>query len=155
MKPIEIKIALGAEAIDAISTLIKGAVEAALPKQTQSKESPSPDSLAPPAAPPESPQGAAVTQMDRVSASELRSAYLLGKLPDDGSLLIDTKRVSALLNVSPRTVFRLNQEKAMPEPIKIGNKVQWRIREIIEWVEADCPPRKFWQYSEGQGKRKR
>lgn len=99
--------------------------------------------------------GVQLTRLDQASARELRAAYLLGKLPDDGALLIDTKAVSRFLNVSARTVSRLSDTRAMPAPIRLGNKVKWRLREIIEWVEADCPPQKFWQYSEGQGKNTR
>lgn len=96
-------------------------------------------------------RGTAVSNAERLKASELRDAYLLGKLPENGSLLIGVKEVSSLLNISPRTVSRLVDEKAMPNPIRLGNKVQWRLREIIEWVEADCPPQRHWIYSDGCG----
>jgi predicted DNA-binding transcriptional regulator AlpA len=96
-------------------------------------------------------RGTIVSNADRTRAVELRDAYLLGKLPDDGSLLVGKKEVSSLLNISSRTLSRLVDEKAMPNPIRLGNKVQWRLREIIEWVEADCPPQRYWNYSEGRG----
>ena len=96
-------------------------------------------------------RGAIVPNSEKAKAVELRDAYLLGKLPDDGSLLIGNKEVSSLLNISPRTLSRLVDEKAMPNPIRLGNKVQWRLREIIEWVEADCPPQRYWDYAEGRG----
>ncbi|HBE69990.1 MAG TPA: hypothetical protein DDW52_17730 [Planctomycetaceae bacterium] len=95
--------------------------------------------------------GTVLTGSDKAKATELRDAYLLGKLPEDGGLLVGTKQVSALLNISSRTISRLIQEKAMPNPIKLGNRTQWRLREIIEWVEADCPPQRHWNYSEGRG----
>jgi len=104
---------------------------------------------APPAE--DSTRGTIVSNSEKAKAVELRDAYLLGKLPDDGSLLIGNKQVSSLLNISPRILSRLVDEKAMPNPIRLGNKVQWRLREIIEWVEADCPPQRYWDYSEGRG----
>ena len=97
------------------------------------------------------PRGIVVSNAERTKAAELRDAYLSGKLPEDGSLLIGKKEVSELLNISARTLSRLVDEKAMPNPIRLGNKVQWRIREIVEWVEADCPPQRHWNYFEGRG----
>ena len=160
MKPIEISLTVGNDATAAMADLIRQAVEASLPGiveqaflRAMEKVKPSPPAAGPsPLDVPEGPpSGATVTKMDRANARELRAAYLLGKLPVDGSLLLDTKQVSKLLNISPRTIFRMHQEKAMPSPIHLGSRIQWRVREIIEWVEADCPPQKFWRYSEGQG----
>ena len=158
MKPVQMTVAVDANAVieairkpimDALPSLVEEAVVRAVekvrPPTTASDETPAGCSES-------AASGVTLTQADKTNASELRTAYLLGKLPENGSLLINTKEVARLLNISPRSVYRLTDEKAVPEPIRIGNKVQWRVREIIEWVESDCPPQKFWRYSEARGK---
>jgi predicted DNA-binding transcriptional regulator AlpA len=127
-----------------VEAAVQSAMEKARPAQLEEPRSPSMPSQSTSA-------GVSLTPLDKTSARELRAAYLLGHLPENGSLLIDTKQVSKLLNISPRTIFRLHQEKAMPEPIRLGTRIQWRVRELIEWVEADCPPQRSWKYSEGHG----
>jgi predicted DNA-binding transcriptional regulator AlpA len=100
--------------------------------------------------------GVALTPADKVMAADLRTAFLLGKLPEDAGLLMDTKTTARLLNVSPRMVYRLDQVQAMPAPVRLGTLVRFRVAEIIEWVDSDCPPRKYWTYSgKGPTKQKR
>jgi predicted DNA-binding transcriptional regulator AlpA len=91
--------------------------------------------------------GVEVAPADKVKAADLRTALLLGKLPEDAGLLIDTKVVARLLSISPRMVFSLDQEEAMPAPVRVGRLVRWSLTEIIEWVDSGCPPRHKWRYS--------
>jgi hypothetical protein len=60
-------------------------------------------------------RGVEITADNKLKAADLRTALLLGKLPDDAGLLIDTKTTAKLLNISPRTLYRLDQEQAMPD----------------------------------------
>jgi predicted DNA-binding transcriptional regulator AlpA len=80
----------------------------------------------------------------QTSAANLRSAVLLGKIPEDTGLLIDARTFACLLNVSQRHVWRLLDEKAIPEPVRLGRLVRWRLPEILEWIEASCPPQEVW-----------
>jgi predicted DNA-binding transcriptional regulator AlpA len=100
--------------------------------------------------------GVEITPADKIKAADLRTALLLGKLTEEASILIDVKTTARLLNVSPRMVYRLNDVQAIPEPVRLGTLVRWRLAEIIEWVDAGCPPRRLWKYSghSGFGKRK-
>lgn len=90
--------------------------------------------------------GVEVSPADKFNAADFRTALLLGKLPDDAGLLIDTKSTAMLLNISPRMLYRLHQVQAVPEPVRLGRLVRWRLAEIIEWVDSDCPPRRSWRY---------
>lgn len=101
--------------------------------------------------------GVALTDQERFKAAELRTALLLGKIPDEAGLLIDTKAAARLLNMSARTLYRLHQLEAIPAPVRIGGKiVRFRVAELLAWIEADCPPRKHWHYSpESPSSRKR
>lgn len=78
---------------------------------------------------------------------DLRTGLLLGKVPDTAGLLIDVKTTAQLLNVSPRTLYRLDQLEAVPPPVRIaGRLIRWRLGEIIAWMDAGCPTRRSWTY---------
>jgi predicted DNA-binding transcriptional regulator AlpA len=81
---------------------------------------------------------------DRLKAADLRIALLMGKIPEDAGLLIDTKVLAKLLDVSKATLYRLQAEEAIPAPVQLGNLKKWRLGEILEWIEADCPPLRVW-----------
>jgi predicted DNA-binding transcriptional regulator AlpA len=66
------------------------------------------------------------------------------KPPEDRGLLLDTRQVSKMLNVSARHVSSLQVTGRMPKPIRIGRVVRWSQEEIKAWVEAGCPHRDKW-----------
>jgi len=101
------------------------------------------------------PEGVELLDEERAKAADLRTALLVGKVPDNSGILIDSKTTAKLLNVSYRTLFRLLDEKAMPQPVALGSNIKkWRLAEILEWVEADCPPQKHWTYPSPEAHRK-
>ena len=53
--------------------------------------------------------------------------------------LISADQVAKLLDVSPRTVWRLKDSGRMPKPMKIGSLVRWPRDEIETWIESGCP----------------
>lgn len=68
-------------------------------------------------------------------------------MPETAGLMIDTRTTAKLLNISPRTLHRLDEEQAIPQPMRIGKKViRWRLAEIRAWMDAGCPPRRIWKY---------
>jgi predicted DNA-binding transcriptional regulator AlpA len=81
---------------------------------------------------------------DRVKAADLRIALLTGKLPENAGLLIDGKTLAKLLSVSRAMLYRLLAEEALPPPVKLGRLTKWRLTEVLEWIEADCPPQDIW-----------
>lgn len=54
-------------------------------------------------------------------------------------LLISVEALAEILGISPRSVWRRLSCGEMIEPVRIGNSVRWRLREVEEWVAAGCP----------------
>lgn len=97
-----------------------------------------------------------ISDGERIKAGDLRTALLLGKVPDTAGLLVDTKTMSKLLNVSSRTLSRLDDLQAVPTPIRLGgNMIRWRLAEILAWMDAGCPLRRNWTYPEVPVNKKR
>ena len=70
-------------------------------------------------------------------------------------ILLDVKGVASLLGLGKNTVIRHNDTGQLgPMSIKLGRRRLWRKDEILQWVEADCPPRKRWQSMRRQGSRR-
>lgn len=88
--------------------------------------------------------GTELKAKDKLKAADLRVALLMGKIPEDSGLLIDAKTFAHLLSISTRTLSRLIDLKAVPMPVNLGRLVRWRLAEVLEWIEADCPPQKSW-----------
>ena len=64
--------------------------------------------------------------------------------PDANSvtvLLLSVEQVAALLNCSPRHVYRLSDAGAMPQAVRLGSLVRWPRSTIESWIEDGCPRR--------------
>ncbi len=59
--------------------------------------------------------------------------------------LLTAKKLANILEVSKRTVFRLNTQGKIPEPVKIGGSVRWIKTEIDLWINSGCPDRETWE----------
>jgi predicted DNA-binding transcriptional regulator AlpA len=71
----------------------------------------------------------------------------------DQSTLPETQRTvnhrwfMEALQVSSATVWRMHSEQRLPESMKIGRSVRWRLRTgdpatgALDWLEAGCLPR--------------
>ncbi|RUL81295.1 helix-turn-helix transcriptional regulator [Tautonia sociabilis] len=70
--------------------------------------------------------------------------------PTPVHLLIDADEVARRVDVSGRTVRRLNSAGKLPRPVELGGSKKWKADEINRWVEAGCPPRAT---SKSRGKR--
>jgi excisionase family DNA binding protein len=64
------------------------------------------------------------------------------------ALLTDIGGVAALLKISRRTAYRLDDAGQLPAPITLGKTKRWRVAELEAWLRADAPPRKSWTWSE-------
>lgn len=53
--------------------------------------------------------------------------------------LLTVEDVAALLQVSPRTVWRMRSSCQIPKPIKVGGGVRWRRQDIESWIAQGCP----------------
>jgi len=53
--------------------------------------------------------------------------------------LIDAARFASLLSVSARTLYRLKERGHLPEPIRLGGSVRWRLGDVEQWINDGCP----------------
>lgn len=60
-------------------------------------------------------------------------------------MLIDARELAGLLGLSLRSVRRLDCAGKLPQPVRIGSAVRWRVQEVVAWLEADCPDRAQWE----------
>jgi excisionase family DNA binding protein len=54
--------------------------------------------------------------------------------------LLDVQAVAALLDCSPRHVYRLADAGRMPAPVRLGALVRWRRQDLDAWLAAGCKP---------------
>jgi excisionase family DNA binding protein len=57
----------------------------------------------------------------------------------DEPLLLRAQELARLLNISLRTLWRLHSARALPQPMRLGAAVRWRMDEIKQWIAAGCP----------------
>lgn len=62
-----------------------------------------------------------------------------GEQSDAAPLFITAAELAKLLRISTRTLWRLRSAKKMPEPIRLGTAVRWRIDVIQDWIDQGCP----------------
>jgi predicted DNA-binding transcriptional regulator AlpA len=54
-------------------------------------------------------------------------------------LLATASQVAKLMQISTRTLWRLLSGGRVPEPLRIGGAVRWRLDIVKAWIEAGCP----------------
>jgi excisionase family DNA binding protein len=59
--------------------------------------------------------------------------------PTTAPALLDVRAVAALLDCSPRHVYRLADAGQMPPPVRLGSLVRWRVADLDRWLAAGCP----------------
>jgi predicted DNA-binding transcriptional regulator AlpA len=144
--PLSLNVHLSAASSARLEGHIRGLLEAELDKvvaKIQARMPSVPPSEPKPTSSPKS-TGLDLKEEDRAKAADLRIAFLLGKVPEDSGLLVSVKTLAKLLDVSQATLHRLNAQEAIPSPVQIGHLKKWRLAEILEWIEADCPPLRVW-----------
>ena len=52
--------------------------------------------------------------------------------------LLDVRSVAALLDCSPRHVYRLSDAGRMPAPVRLGALVRWRRADLDAWLSGGC-----------------
>lgn len=53
-------------------------------------------------------------------------------------VLVTADEVASMLSISNATVHRHNTEGRLPEPIRIGRAIRWRLKDITAWIENGC-----------------
>ena len=59
-------------------------------------------------------------------------------------LCTDAAGIALMLNVSLRTVRRLDDAGRLPAALPLGRSKRWSIAEIEDWIAAGSPPRRQW-----------
>lgn len=62
---------------------------------------------------------------------------------------LSAKALATMLSLSPRTVWRLRAQGALPKPLKIGGAIRWRSSDIVLWQEKGCPDQKTFEAMKG------
>jgi excisionase family DNA binding protein len=62
--------------------------------------------------------------------------------PDPAALpaLLDVRAVAALLDCSPRHIYRMADGGLMPSPVRVGALVRWRRSDLDAWIAGGCKP---------------
>jgi excisionase family DNA binding protein len=74
-----------------------------------------------------------------MSVATLNTATLTTPICDAAALL-DVNGVAALLNCSPRHVYRLSDAGKMPRPLKLGALIRWPRQSVLDWIGSGCKP---------------
>jgi len=53
--------------------------------------------------------------------------------------LLDVRAVAALLDCSPRHIYRLADAGRLPRPVRLGALVRWHRSELADWLADGCP----------------
>ena len=56
--------------------------------------------------------------------------------------LINANELAKILGISQRTIWRLIASGKLIQPIRIGKNVRWRLDQVNQWIENDCPTAK-------------
>jgi len=67
------------------------------------------------------------------------SESVLRPITDPPVKLLGVEQVAKILNVSPRTVYRMTDAGRMPKPRHLNSLVRWSSLEIDAWITAGCP----------------
>jgi hypothetical protein len=60
--------------------------------------------------------------------------------------LYNARDAAKACGVSVRTWRTWDLLGYIPQPVKIGRSLFWRIEEMVLWIEAGCPHREQWTY---------
>jgi excisionase family DNA binding protein len=57
----------------------------------------------------------------------------------ESPLLLTAGQVAQLIQVSPRTLWRLVSSNKVVRPVKVGGATRWRRAMVEQWIAAGCP----------------
>jgi excisionase family DNA binding protein len=64
-------------------------------------------------------------------------------------ILASAADVAQMLQLSSRTIARMNSSGKLPRPIRLGRSVRFSRNEIQAWIDAGCPNRRTWEVTKG------
>lgn len=57
----------------------------------------------------------------------------------DEPLLITAAELADMMRISLRSLWRMRSVGQLPQPIRLGGTVRWRLAEVKEWIDLGCP----------------
>lgn len=54
-------------------------------------------------------------------------------------LLISAEQFAEMLQISPRTLWRLLSAGKLLQPVRLGGSTRWRLEQVHEWIDKGCP----------------
>ena len=54
--------------------------------------------------------------------------------------LISADELARRLAISKRSLWRLRSAGELPQPIRLGGAIRWRLEDITKWIADGCPP---------------
>jgi excisionase family DNA binding protein len=70
---------------------------------------------------------------------------MIAHVESDVSLVYTPDELAVALQVSTRTLRRLEASGRLPMPVNVGRSVRWRRDEISAWLAAGAPKRREWE----------
>jgi predicted DNA-binding transcriptional regulator AlpA len=64
---------------------------------------------------------------------------------DDNNELLTIPQIAKILNCGESVIRDRDRKGLLPTPVRIGGVIQWRKREILKWIDANCPNRQKWE----------
>lgn len=59
--------------------------------------------------------------------------------PMADQVMITARQLAVILQVSKRQVWRMLSARRVPQPIRVGSVVRWRMADIEQWIADGCP----------------
>ena len=66
-------------------------------------------------------------------------------LPKTAPLMLSVKSVADALELSERTIRKMNSGGKIPKPLKLQGSVRWSYDELRAWIAAGTPARDVWE----------
>jgi predicted DNA-binding transcriptional regulator AlpA len=74
--------------------------------------------------------------LNHISEPKIRG-YIMSEI------LLKVGALAQMLDLSKRTIHRLNCTGKIPCPVKINGSIRWRQSDIDLWIELGCPDREM------------
>lgn len=60
-------------------------------------------------------------------------------------LMVGADKAAHMCGISRTLWYDLRNAGRLPQPVRLGGRVLWRVEEIQQWMMAGCPSREKWQ----------
>lgn len=64
-------------------------------------------------------------------------------------LLISAAELAKMLGASVRHIRRMDANAQLPQSVRLGRLVKWRLEEIKAWIQTGMPNRELWNIKAG------